>query len=129
MQDHVSEGDRSDLTRDDGLDLLTAALLGALVGAGTALMFTRSRRPQPWSARMAKAARRGAHRASGFGKRGRRGMGAMAGNVWGQLSDSDASKQVSSYFDSVREAIDDTVSAELQDLRKSLRRQRKKLGI
>lgn len=77
---------------------------------------------------MAGAARSGARRARGFRKHGR-GMGARAGQLWGQLSDADVSKQVGSYFDSIREAIDDTVSAELQDLRKSLRRRRKKLGI
>jgi hypothetical protein len=33
------------------------------------------------------------------------------------------------YFDAAKAAVDDTVSGELQDLRKSIRRKRRRLGI
>jgi hypothetical protein len=38
-------------------------------------------------------------------------------------------EQIGDYMGRAREAIDDAVASELRDLRRSLRRQRKRLGI
>jgi hypothetical protein len=38
-------------------------------------------------------------------------------------------RNVSDYVDNAREAIDDAVSAELHDLRRSIRRRRKRFGV
>ncbi|MDQ3697642.1 MAG: hypothetical protein M3373_06410, partial [Gemmatimonadota bacterium] len=41
----------------------------------------------------------------------------------------DVVEQVGDYLSAAREAINDTVSEELRDLRKSIRRQRKRIGL
>ncbi len=41
----------------------------------------------------------------------------------------DMADQVREYFDHAREAINDVVSDEIKDLRKAVRRQRKRIGI
>jgi hypothetical protein len=46
-----------------------------------------------------------------------------------QLPVDEVSDAVGEYLASAREAIDDTVSRELKDLRRAIRRQRKRLGV
>jgi hypothetical protein len=38
-------------------------------------------------------------------------------------------EQLHEYFEAAKAAVEDTVSGELQDLRKSIRRRRRRLGI
>jgi hypothetical protein len=52
--------------------------------------------------------------------RGKRPVGPMLRRV---------RRNVSNYVGSAREAIDDAVEAELKDLRRSIRRQRKRFGV
>jgi hypothetical protein len=60
--------------------------------------------------------------------------GARRGNDRGaewadDLSLGGLGEQLQDYFEAAKGAIEDTVSGELQDLRKSLRRRRRRLGI
>lgn len=56
--------------------------------------------------------------------------GARRGMEWAEdLSLDGVGEQLHDYFEAAKGAIEDTVSGELQDLRKSIRRRRRRLGI
>jgi hypothetical protein len=66
------------------------------------------------------------------GKAGRRGAkwAAERGEeMWDRIPFDEIGDSIGEYAQSAREAIDDTVSHELNDLRKAIRRHRKRLGI
>jgi gas vesicle protein len=148
--------------REQQYDLLTAALIGAAVGAGITLLLRRGpsgRRPVGPLARYAGrgaalaglAGLEGAKWAGGRGLEGARWAGdrAVEGARWaaprakrgfrtavergGELIDripvDDVVDQVRDYVDTARDAINDVVKEELTDLRKAVRRQRKRIGI
>ena len=148
--------------REQQYDLLTAALIGAAVGAGITLLLRRGpsgRRPIGPLARYAGrgaalaglAGFEGAKWAGGRGLEGARWAGGRAaeGARWaaprakrgfrtavdrgGELIDripvDDVVEQVRDYVDTARDAINDVVKDELNDLRKAVRRQRKRIGI
>lgn len=118
------------MEKRDELDLLTAALLGAMVGAGAALMFGRlGGRKKTFRKRVSTAAQTGAKRARGWGRRGAKWAANTGEDLIDRVPANEVRKQVADYFENVKDAIDDTVSHELDDLRKSIRRQRKKLGV
>jgi hypothetical protein len=79
-------------------EVVTAALLGAAVGAGLVYLL---------------AQRSG-------GGRGGRSLGPMLRSL---------RRNVAEYAGSAREAIDEAVDSELKDLRRSIRRQRKRFGV
>lgn len=140
-----------DADREQQLDLLTAALIGAAVGAGITLLFRRGpsgRRPvRP----VLELAGRGARIGGAAGLAGARWAGgrAVEGARWAapyaeqgwrtarekgsdlveRIPFDDMAEQVRDYVDHAREAINDVVADELKDLRKAVRRQRKKIGI
>jgi gas vesicle protein len=118
----VTEGER------DQYDLLTAAILGVVAGAGIALLF-RGRRKRTAGA-LAREAKDMAGAA--VGRAGRHGA-KWASNRSEQIRDllpvEDIAESLGDYVKSAREAIDDTISHELNDLRKAVRRRRKHLGI
>jgi gas vesicle protein len=151
-----------DEEREQQYDLLTAALIGAAVGAGITLLVRRGpsgRRPLGPVLRYAgrgaalagMAGVEGAKWAGGRGLEGARWAGSRAaeGARWAaprarrgirtavergeELIDripvDDMVEQVRDYVDTAREAINDVVKDELNDLRKAVRRQRKKIGI
>jgi hypothetical protein len=151
-----------DEEREQQYDLLTAALIGAAVGAGITLLLRRGptgRRPvgplMRYAGRGAAlaglAGMQGARWAGGRGLEGARWAGdrAMEGARWagprakkgfrtavergGEMIDrlpvDEVVDQVRDYVDTAREAINDTVRDELNDLRKAVRRQRKRIGI
>ena len=151
-----------DEEREQQYDLLTAALIGAAVGAGITLLMRRGpsgRRPVGPLVRYAGrgaalaglAGMQGARWAGERGLEGARWAGerAMEGARWaaprarrgfktavergGDLVDripvDDVVDSVRDYVDTAREAINDTVRDELNDLRKAVRRQRKRIGI
>ena len=78
------------------------------------------------------AADRGRDGAKWAGERGAEGYRA-ARDRSGELIDSipvdDMTDSVREYVDGAREAINDVVRAEMNDLRKAVRRQRKRIGI
>ena len=51
------------------------------------------------------------------------------GDAWERVPREEIAERVRDYFDAAREHIDDYVESELKDLRKAIRRRRKRLGI
>jgi hypothetical protein len=152
----------SDEDREQQFDLLTAALLGAAIGAVVTLLFRTGPAGRRPIAPVLSAAGRGARLAGLAGLEGARWAGDRAGPGarwvaehgregarWagqrtargyqtardrgaGLIDDlplDDVADSVREYVDSAREAINDAVREELTDLRKAVRRQRKRIGI
>jgi gas vesicle protein len=152
----------SDDDREQQFDLLTAALLGAAVGAAVTLLFRTGpggRRPigpilgaagrgarfagiaglegARWAGDRAApgarwAAEQGREGARWAGKRTARGYRAAqekGAELIDDLPLDDVAESVREYVDSAREAINDVVREEMSDLRKAVRRQRKRIGI
>lgn len=119
--------------RDQQYDLLTAALLGAMIGAGAALMLRRGpsgRRPIAPVARFAGDAAAGAARwANKSGRRGARWAAKRGGALWDRVPVEAVREEIGDALDAAREAVADVVESELRDLRKAIRRQRKRLGV
>jgi gas vesicle protein len=152
----------SDDDHEQQFDLLTAALLGAAIGAAVTLLFRTGPSGRRPIAPMLNAAGRGARFAGLAGVEGARWAGERAapgarwmadqgreGASWAgkratkgyraarergaELIDDlpldDVTDSVRDYVDSAREAINEVVRAEMSDLRKAVRRQRKRIGI
>jgi len=118
----ATEGER------DQYDLLTAALLGVVAGAGIAMLL-RGRRKRTAGA-LAREAKELAGAA--VGRAGRRGVKWAANRserIMDLLPVEDIAESIGDYVKNARDAIDDTVSHELNDLRKAIRRHRKHLGV
>lgn len=151
-----------DEEREQQYDLLTAAIIGAAVGAGITLLLRRGpsgRRPVGPLVRYAGrgaalaglAGVEGARWAGNRGVEGARWAGerAMEGARWAapraqrgfrtavdrgeemvdRIPVDEMVEQVRDYVDTARGAINDVVKDELNDLRKAVRRQRKRIGI
>jgi hypothetical protein len=151
-----------DEEREQQYDLLTAALIGAAVGAGITLLLRRGPSGRRPVGPLVRYAGRGAALAGLAGMQGARWAGprvmegarwagerAMEGARWagprakkgfksavergGEMVDrlpvDDVVDQVRDYVDTARDAINDAVRDELSDLRKAVRRQRKRIGI
>jgi len=151
-----------DEEREQQYDLLTAAIIGAAVGAGITLLLRRGpsgRRPVGPLVRYAGrgaalaglAGAEGARWAGNRGLEGARWAGerAMEGARWAapraqrgfrtavdrgeemvdRIPVDEVVEQVRDYVDTARGAINDVVKDELNDLRKAVRRQRKRIGI
>lgn len=111
--------------REAQYDLLTAALIGIAIGAGTTLLLRRGpsgRRPigPAW-----RAARTGAKLAG----RGAKFAWDRGVDAWDRIPRDEIEDRMRDYMESARDAIDHLVDSELKDLRRAIRRQRKKLGI
>ncbi len=152
----------SDDDREQQFDLLTAALLGAAVGAAVTLLFRTGpsgRRPigpmvgaagrgarwaglaglegarwagdraAPGARWVADQGREGAKWASKRTARGYRAARDRGAELIDDLPLDDVADSVREYVDSAREAINDVVREEMTDLRKAVRRQRKRIGI
>jgi gas vesicle protein len=120
--DGATEGER------EQYDLLTAALLGVVAGAGIAILF-RGRR-KPTARTIARDARDVASDAMGrAGRRGAKWAASRSEQMMDLLPVDDIAESIGDYVKNAREAIDETVSHELNDLRKAIRRHRKHLGI
>jgi hypothetical protein len=119
--------------RDQQYDLLTAAVLGAMIGAGAALLLRRGpsgRRPISPMARVAGGAAVGAARwANKSGRRGARGAEKRGSELWDRVPVDAVRDEIGDALDAAREAVADVVESELRDLRKAIRRQRKRLGV
>jgi len=119
--------------RDQQYDLLTAAVLGAMIGAGAALMLRRGpsgRRPILPVARAAGGAAVGAARwANKRGRRGAKWAAKRGSQLWDRVPVEAVREELGDAIESAREAVSDAVESELRDLRKAIRRQRKRLGI
>lgn len=118
---------------DEQYDLLTAALIGLVIGVGTTLLVRRGpsgRRPVSpvlrGAALGAKWAGTGAARLGAKGASWARDAGE---ELWDRIPRDEIREHVNEYLGKARETIDDAVEHELRDLRRALRRQRKRLGI
>jgi hypothetical protein len=129
-----------DADRDD-YDLLTAMLMGVAVGSLVTLLLRRGPAGHRPGAIAMRAAGTGAAVAGRYGARGARWAGkhAARGARWAgergeelvdRLPDpGDVMDEVGDYLRAARETINEAVSDELKDLRKAIRRQRKRIGI
>jgi hypothetical protein len=61
--------------------------------------------------------------------KGARWLGDRGEELWDRIPREEIAEKVEGYLDSAREAIDDAVSHEVRDLRKAIRRRRRKLGL
>lgn len=105
-------------------------VMGLAAGAGLTLLLRRGSRARHPAVRMARVARRGAARAGRSGVARARWAARRGGQVLDRLpSAEEIREQLGDYLETAREAIDDVVSRELKDLRKAIRRQRKRLGV
>jgi hypothetical protein len=71
----------------------------------------------------------GARWAAPHAKRGFRSAVDRGGELVDRIPVDDVVEQVRDYVDTARDAINDVVKDELNDLRKAVRRQRKRIGI
>ena len=132
-QPRVSARAPRDVGHEHDYDLLTAALLGATLGAGITLMLRRGpsgQRPvSPIVRHIGKGAGWAGKRAMKLGTKSARWAAERGEDVWDRIPRDDIREHVSDYMTRAREAIDDAVASELNDLRRALRRQRKRLGV
>jgi hypothetical protein len=114
-------------------DLLTAALIGATIGAGVTFMLRRgpsgSRPASPVMRQLGRGASWAGRNAARLGATGARWTARRGHDAWEAIPRDDIREHVSDYVGRAREAIDDVVESELKDLRRAIRRQRKRLGI
>lgn len=114
-------------------DLLTAALIGATIGAGLALLLRRgpsgSRPLAPVMRGIGRGASWAGQRAAKLGSRGAKWAAERGEEMWDRIPRDEIRDHVSEYMTRARDAIDDAVASELKDLRRAVRRQRKRLGV
>jgi hypothetical protein len=141
VSDRVSGGDRAANGRETEAaanheteyDLLTATLIGITIGAGVTFMLRRGpsgKRPvSPIVTGLGRGAGWAGRRAANAGAAGARWAAHQGGDLWDRVPRDEIREHVSDYMGRAREAIDDVVESELRDLRKAIRRQRKRLGV
>ena len=117
------------MRREEQFDLLTAALLGVALGAGVTLLLRQGPRGSRPGVTLARAAGRGAMRAGVLGAEGARWAAKRGEEMWDRAGMDEVGERVRDYLDDARETISDVVEEELDDLRKAIRRQRKRLGV
>ncbi|MEO6332195.1 MAG: hypothetical protein ABIV11_09025 [Gemmatimonadaceae bacterium] len=138
--------------REEQFDLLTAAVIGVAIGAGIALLVRKGPSGKRPLMPMMDALGRGAKWSGAMGLEGARWAGdtippyarsarkgAVRGARWAREQSEplleklpaldDVTETVRDYVDAAREAINETVEHEARDLRKAIRRQRKRIGI
>jgi len=103
------------------------------IGMGLTFMLRRGpsgRRPvSPLVQGVGRGASWAGRRAARLGRDGARWAARSGERAWDRVPTDDIRNTVSEYLGRAREAIDDAVESELDDLRRALRRQRKRLGI
>ena len=123
------DGSDASESREAQYDLLTAALLGLAIGAGTTLLLRRGPSGHRPIAPVWRGARKGARVAGRMAGRGARFAWEKGVDAWDQIPREEIADRMRDYFDAAREHIDDYVESELNDLRKAIRRRRTKLGF
>ncbi|HTE47537.1 MAG TPA: hypothetical protein VK636_20005 [Gemmatimonadaceae bacterium] len=114
-------------------DLLTAALIGMTIGAGITFMLRRGPSGDRPVSPVVRGLGRGAHwagdRAKRLGVSGARWTAKRGEQAWDRIPRDEIRSHVSEYVGNAREAIEELVESELKDLRRAIRRQRKRLGV
>lgn len=114
---------------DPSADLLLAIGVGLAVGAGLALVAReRARRGRPM-ARLERFTRRGVKQAKRMRDRGVKWASDQGDAMRDNVPVSEIGDSVSEYLETARQAIDDVVTREIRELRKAIRRKRKRLGV
>lgn len=114
---------------DPSADLLLAIGVGLAVGAGIALVArqrTRRRRPM---ARLERFTRRGVKEARRLRDRGVKWAEHQGEAMRDKVPVSEIGDSMAEYLETARQTIDDAVTREIRDLRKAIRRERKRLGV
>ena len=123
----------TDAGRDHEYDLLTAALIGMTIGAGLTFLMRRGpsgKRPvSPLLDGVGTGATWAGRTAARLGKRGARWAADRAEEAWDKVPTDEIGESVKDYIGRAREAIDEAVDAELHQLQRAMRRQRKRLGL
>jgi len=118
---------------DREYDLLTAALIGITIGASVTYLLRRGpsgRRPMaPVFGGIGRGATWAGDKAAGLSRKGARWAARRGEELWDRIPRDEIRDNVSDYMGRAREAIDDVVESELHDLRRAIRRQRKRLGV
>jgi hypothetical protein len=120
--------------RDDDVNYLAAlALAGVAIGVtATLLLRLGASRKRPFLANVRKAGTAGVAEASATGRTIARKVrhGVDRGmEMVEEMPFDDMADHLRDYFEAARSAIDDTISEELRDLKKAIRRKRRRLGI
>jgi hypothetical protein len=114
-------------------DLLTAALIGITIGAGVTYLLRRGpsgRRPvSPVFDGLGRGAIWAGRKAARQSRRGAKWAAQRGEELWDRVPRDEIRDHVSDYVGRAREAIDDMVESELHELRRAIRRQRKRLGV
>ncbi|HEX2778384.1 MAG TPA: hypothetical protein VHM30_02725 [Gemmatimonadaceae bacterium] len=130
----------SEDSREQQFDLLTAALIGLAIGVGTTLLIRRGPKGDRPLVPILKGMGKGAKWAGVMGLRGAK-VGARAGrrgaewvadkseDLWEQVPAEEIGESIGEFLEEARDRIADTVESEMQDLRKAIKRQRRKLGV
>ena len=100
-------------------------MLGAFMGAGAALLLRRG----PGGHRPIEPAWRAARAGAKMARRGARFAWERGADAWDRIPREEIADHLRDYAESARESIDEFVHSELNDLRRAIRRRRKKLGI
>lgn len=125
---------------EDTYDLLTAAVLGLAIGVGATLLLRQGPRGRRPITPVLRGVGQGARWAGDRTARGAKWTGSRvaegadwtrdrAGDLWDRVPVEDIRDRLGDYLEAAQDAIQDTVESELKDLRKSIRRQRKRLGL
>lgn len=119
--------------RESEYDLLTAALIGMTIGAGLTFMLRRgpsgSRPVSPVMQGVVRGASWAGRHTARLGSAGARWTAKRGEEAWDRIPRDEIRDHVSDYAGRARSALDDVVESELKDLRRAIRRQRKRLGI
>jgi hypothetical protein len=130
----------SDGSREQQFDLLTAALIGVVIGVGTTMLLRRGPQGERPLVPLLKGVGKGAKWAGVMGFRGAK-AGAKAGrrgaewvadrgeDLWEHVPAEEIGETIGEFLDEARDRIADTVESEIKDLRKAIKRQRRKLGV
>ncbi len=114
---------------DASTDVLLAIGVGLALGAGFALVAReRARRRRPM-ARLGRFARSGVKGARRLRDRGTRWALEKGESIRDGVPVSEIGDSVADYLETARQSIDDAVNREIRDLRRAIRRERKRLGV
>jgi gas vesicle protein len=121
------------VSRED-YDLLTAMLMGVAVGTAVTMLLRRGPHGSRPAGMLLSAAGAGATNAGKWAGRGARRGAEWVGDRGEAIRDrlpslEDVAEELGDYMSAARETISDTVSDELRDLRKAIRKQRKRIGV